>query len=301
MERVDRGLTGFSGLSSRLDALSRTAASSDQDLWGRKTPPGGPTGLGGGLGAARRLRLDVRRRPAFAQYGLQKCHRQRLLGPPSKCPQQLRASSRIGAAASTVDGVTSMTELLTSGPAAYSTTPYRRSPARLAFIVGHRHDPPPAQQRGPHVWGGVGSFQASATVFGDEGRWSVTPVCVASAGTSCHLVVNFVPLRSGAASGTVTVSLPGGANRCRWTLSPAKVIGRPTHRVVCTHSRWRLPRLGVRYQTGKAGDRDGRHPRRRGYWEVAADGGVFSFGMPASMVRPPTCTWGNPSSHGGDA
>ena len=83
LERVDRGLAGFNGLSTKLDALSRAAAISNQD-------PDGPgrhglgiqLGRGGGIGVAGRLRLDVRRRPALAQYGLHRPRFQWLLGPP---------------------------------------------------------------------------------------------------------------------------------------------------------------------------------------------------------------------------
>ena len=95
LERVDRGLTGFTGLSSRLDALSKDGRQFQSGPYGAgRHHLGIQLGRGRGLGAAGGLRLDVRRRPAFAQYGLHQRRRQRLLGPPPECPQQLRASSR---------------------------------------------------------------------------------------------------------------------------------------------------------------------------------------------------------------
>ncbi len=185
----------------------------------------------------------------------------------------------IGAAASTVDGVTSMTELLTSGPAGLLDYAIRRSPSSSRLHRWSSDDPPPAQRRGPHRLGRRRLVPGRATVFGDEGRWSVTPVCVASAGTSCHLVVNFVPLRSGAASGTVTVSLPGGSEQVQVDAFAGQGY-------------WEANTQGGVYAFAGGGFRGSASdiklakpvtgmvatPDGGGYWEVAADGGVFSFG-----------------------
>jgi hypothetical protein len=281
LERVDRGLTGFAGLSSRLDALSRTAASSNQDPMG---PNGASWGSNwaGGEGSAlladydwmyddgpNSPNMDCTSPAASGCWD----HRRNILNNYGPHPA-------IGAAATTVDGVTSMTELLTSGPPgpldyALPTGPQLVTPSSL--VIGTT--PRQANSAVLTVRGGTGSFQASASVFGDEGRWSVTPVCTASAGTACHLVVNFVPVRSGPANGTVTVSLPGGSEQVQVD-------------AFAGHGYWEANTQGGVYAfagggfrgsaaglklakpvTGMVATADG-----GGYWEVAADGGVFSFG-----------------------
>jgi hypothetical protein len=281
LERVGRGLTGFTGLSSRLDALSKTAASSDQDPMGPQDTTWGSNWAGGEASALladydwmyddgpHSPNMDCTSATASGCWD----HRRNILSNYGPHPA-------VGAAATKVDGVTSMTELLTSGPAglldyAMPTVPQLVSPSSL--VIGTTPRQPNSAVL--TVRGGVGSFQASATVFGDEGRWSVTPVCTASAGTSCHLVVNFVPLRSGPASGTVTVNLPGGSEQVQVD-------------AFAGHGYWEANAQGGVYAFAGGGFRGSASgiklakpvtgmvatPDGGGYWEVATDGGVFSFG-----------------------
>ena len=126
---------------------------------------------------------------------------------------------------------------------------------------------------------GNGPFQASATVSGDKGQWSVTPLCSASAGTSCRLVVNFVPVRSGPARGTVTVDLPGQTEQVQVS-------------AFAGHGYWEATTVGSIFAFAGGGFRGSAAglelakpvtgmvstPDGGGYWEVASDGGVFSFG-----------------------
>jgi hypothetical protein len=116
LERTDRGLPPFSGLSSRLDALAEAGASTDSD-------PVGPTGSSWGSnwagGEASALladydwmyddgpgspNLDCDHPSSTGCWD----HRQNILGDYGAHPV-------MGAAATTVDGVTSMTELFSSG------------------------------------------------------------------------------------------------------------------------------------------------------------------------------------------
>jgi hypothetical protein len=283
LERVDRGLAGFTGLSSKLDALAEAAAISDDD-------PTGPSGTAwgsnwaGGEGSALLADYDWMYDDGPGSPNMD-CtsavaggcwdHRRNMLSNYGPHPA-------MGAAATMVNGVTSMTELLTSGPV--GALDY----AMPAMVVPQLVTPPAlvigTTPRQPNsatltVRDGNGSFQASATVSGDQGRWSVTPLCTASAGTGCHLVVNFVPARSGPASGTVTVHLPG-----RTELVPVSAFAGHGYWEATTEGGifafagggFRGSAAGLRLAkpiTGMVSTPDG-----GGYWEVAADGGVFSFG-----------------------
>jgi hypothetical protein len=116
IERQSRGLPGFNGMSSQLDSLAETGASSNAD-------PVGPTGFSWGSnwagGEASALladydwmyddgpgspNLDCGHRSANGCWD----HRQNILGNYGAHPS-------MGAAATTVGGVTSMTELFSSG------------------------------------------------------------------------------------------------------------------------------------------------------------------------------------------
>jgi hypothetical protein len=283
LERVDRGLPGFTGLSTKLDALAKAAAISNTDPNG---PPGTAWGSNWAGGEASALladydwmyddgpgspNMDCTNATASGCWD----HRRNVLSDYGPHPA-------MGAAATLVSGVTSMTELLTSGPAGaldYSTpemvVPQVVSPPSL--VIGTTARQPNSATL--TIRDGDGSFQASATVSGDKGRWSVTPVCSAPAGTTCHLVVNFVPLRSGPANGTVTVDLPGRTEQVQVS-------------AFAGHGYWEATTDGgvfafagggfrgsaaaiklVKPVTGMVATPDG-----GGYWEVAADGGVFSYG-----------------------
>ncbi|MGA3217942.1 MAG: hypothetical protein ABSE77_02505 [Acidimicrobiales bacterium] len=283
LERVDRGLAGFTGLSSKLDALSKVAASSNQDPAGPAGTTWGSNWAGGEASALladydwmyddgpRSPNMDCTNAVASGCWD----HRRNILSNYGPHPA-------LGAATTTVDGVTSMTELLTSGPAGAldyampeEVAPQLVSPSSL--VIGTT----PLQPNSATltVRDGNGSFQASATVSGDEGQWSVTPLCTAPAGTTCQLVVNFVPVRNGPANGTVTVNLPDGSEQV-----PVNAYA--------GHGYWEATTEGGVFAFAGGGFRGSAAglklakpvtgmvatPDGGGYWEVAADGGVFSFG-----------------------
>ena len=283
LERVDRGLTGFTGLTSKLDALAKVAALSNND-------PDGPAGAAwgsnwaGGEGSAlladydwmyddgpRSPNMDCTSATASGCWD----HRRNVLSDYGPHPA-------MGAAATLVDGVTSMTELLTSGPPSAldyamppTVVPQLVTPA--ALVIGTTPRQPNSATL--TVRDGNGSFRASATVSGDKGRWSVTPRCTAPAGTSCHLVVNFAPVRSGPANGTVTVNLPGRTEEVQVSAFAGPGYWQATSEgdiFAFAGGGFRGSAAGLELAkpvTGMAAA-----PGGGGYWEVAADGGVFSFG-----------------------
>ncbi|MHB1496748.1 MAG: hypothetical protein ACYCXN_02370 [Acidimicrobiales bacterium] len=119
LERVDRGLPGFAGLSAQLDGLALSGAQANND-------PSGPAGTSWGSnwagGEATALLADFDwmyddgvgspNMDCSAQQQSGGCwdHRQNILGNYGPHPS-------MGAAATTVSGVSSMTEVFSSGPA----------------------------------------------------------------------------------------------------------------------------------------------------------------------------------------
>jgi hypothetical protein len=120
LERVSRGLPGFDGLSSQLDARSRTAATANDDPLG---PPDTDWGSNWAGGEASALLADYDWMyddgPGSPNVDCTKAtspgcwdHRRNVLGNYGPHPS-------MGAAETMVHGVTSMTELLSSGPAGH--------------------------------------------------------------------------------------------------------------------------------------------------------------------------------------
>ena len=281
-ERVDRGLPGFMGLSAQLDTLARQGAASNTD-------PAGPSGVdwgsnwAGGEASALLADYDWMYDDGFGSPNMD-CgsppangcwdHRRNVLGNYGAHPS-------IGAAAVKVNGVTSMTELFSSGAA-----------GRLAFVLPKQVPavvtpsslqistaPTVANSAMLTVNDGVGTFRAMAQVAGDKGRWSVTPSCTAHPGQKCHLFVTFVPVRTGMANAMVTVDLPGRTDH-------VNVSAYSGHGYWEATDRGRIFAYGGGGFRGSAGDIHlarpvvgmAGTPNGGGYWEVAADGGVFSFG-----------------------
>jgi hypothetical protein len=281
LERVDRGLAGFTGLSARLDGLSREAAVSNQDPTGPAGTSWGSNWAGGEASALladydwmyddgpHSPNLDCTSAVAGGCWD----HRRNILSDYGPHPA-------MGAAAATVGGVTSMTELLTSGPAGaldYAMRPVPQLVSPSSLVIGTTLRQPNSAVL--TVRDDSGSFRASATVSGDKGRWSVTPLCTAPEDMSCRLVVNFVPLRTGPANGTVTVNLPGGSEQVQVN-------------AFAGHGYWEATAQGGVFGFAGGGFRGSAAslklakpvtgmvatPDGGGYWEVAKDGGVFSFG-----------------------
>ncbi len=283
LERIDRGLPGFIGLSSRLDALAQSAAAATSD-------PSGPAGTTWGSnwagGEASALladydwmyddgpgspNMDCTNTVADGCWD----HRRNVLGNYGPRPA-------MGAAVTMVKGVTSMTELFTSGPPRQLDYALR-APANSQLVVPGALEigttPGVANSAMLTVRNGGGAFEASASVSGVGGAWSVTPFCQVSRGSLCHLVVTFVPHQQGPAAATVTVNLADRSDQ----------IGVNAY---AGHGYWEATKQGAVFAYAGGGFRGSAvgvklakpivgmsaTPDGGGYWEVAADGGVFTFG-----------------------
>jgi ribosomal protein L24E len=283
LERTDRGLPGFVGLSSKLDALAHGAASTDSD-------PNGPSGTTWGSnwagGEASALladydwmyddgpnspNMDCTSAVANGCWD----HRRNVLSNYGPRPA-------MGAAVMTVKGVTSMTELFTSGPRGQldytmRTTANSQLVVPGALEIGTTPGVPNSAML--TVRNAGGAFEASASVSGDGGNWSVTPSCDVSRGTLCHLVVTFLPRQAGPAAATVTVNLADRSDE----------VGVNAY---AGHGYWEATKQGEVFAYAGGGLRGSAvgvklakpvvgmsaTPDGGGYWEVAADGGVFTFG-----------------------
>jgi hypothetical protein len=137
LERVDRGLPGFSRLSPQLDSLAQKAALSNSDPYG---PAGATWGSNWAGGEASALladydwmyddgpgspNLDCHSASASGCWD----HRRNILGDYGRYPS-------MGAAAKMVRGMTSMTELLSSAPIGTGALP---KAGRVA-LIGHCGD-----------------------------------------------------------------------------------------------------------------------------------------------------------------
>jgi ribosomal protein L24E len=283
LERTDRGLPGFAGLSSKLNGLSLSAASMDTD-------PDGPSGTTWGSnwagGEASALLADYDwvydDGPGSPNMDCTSAlssgcwdHRRNVLGDYGPHPA-------MGAAMTAVKGVTSMTELFTSGPPGQLDYTLPRTGAPQLVVPSTLEigtTPGVANSAMLTVKDGGGSFEASASVSGVGGLWSVTPSCNVSAGSACHLFVTFAPRQQGPAAATVTVDLPdrsdqvgvnGYAGRGYWEATQKGAV------FAYAGGGFRGSAVGLRLAkpiVGMSATPDG-----GGYWEVAADGGVFSYG-----------------------
>ena len=192
-----------------------------------------------------------------------------------------------------VKGVTSMTELFTSGPPGQLdyTLPTTANSQLVVPALEIGTTPGVPNSAMLTVRNGGGSFKASASVSGDGGAWSVTPFCNVSRGALCHLVVTFLPRQAGPAAATVTVNLADRSDE----------VGVNAY---AGHGYWEATKQGEVFAYAGGGFRasdgsvvriDGRGsavgvklaepvvgmsatPDGGGYWEVAADGRVFAFG-----------------------
>jgi len=282
LEREDRGLPGFTGLSSRLDALAQHGADTDSDpvgpsgeAWGSNWAGGEGTALladydwmyDDGPGSPN---MDCTEGSATGCWA----HRRNILADYGMHPS-------MGAAKANVDGVSSMTELFASGsagPLAYTSphaSPWLVTPSSL--VIGTTPSAP--NSAALTVGGSSSSFRAVAEVSGTHGHWWVTPSCEVHARGTCHLVVGFEPARPGGASAMVTVRFPGGSEEVNVDAYAGYGYWEATSRgAVLAHAgagyRGSVARRHLDQPVvGMAATPDG-----AGYWEVAADGGVFSFG-----------------------
>ena len=281
LERVDRGLPGFVGLSSQLDAMAQAGAAANND-------PAGPSGTAwgsnwaGGEATALLADYDWMYDDGLGSPNLD-CgqsqlasgcwdHRDNILGNYGPHPS-------MGAAEAIVNGVTSMTEIMSSAP-----------PQPLAFALPEA----PAHLAGPRsigtaylqtasngavaTYGGAGFFGSAARIHlakpivgiqawpGGTGYWEVAADGgVFSFGHArfygsaapfhlSHKVVGMAVADGGKGYWLATTS--GGV----YSFGHAKFYGTPERHI----------RLGV---VGIVPTRNG-----QGYWLATKDGAVYSFG-----------------------
>lgn len=252
-ERLDRGLPGFTGLSSQLDALAMHGALSNDD-------PNGPNGTSWGSnwagGEASALLADYdwmyddgpgSPNLDCTSAGASGCwdHRLNVLADYGAHPS-------MGAASAVVNGVTSLTELFSSG--APGQLDYALPSGRPEAVTAPAAHPASARARTRSSAGGSGYWQATSNgaIFAAGGKGVL--------GSAAHLhlarpVVGIAGTPSGA--GYWEVAADGGV----FSFGNAKFFGSAAMR--------RLPSAVV----GMAGSHDG-----RGYWLATKDGNIYSYG-----------------------
>jgi len=265
LERVDRGLPGFSGLSSSLDSLASAGASANTDPVG---PAGSDWGSNWAGGEASALLADYdwmyddgpgSPNMDCTASDLSGCwdHRNNILGNYGPDPS-------MGAAETTVDGVTSMTEVFSSAPA--GALDFALPPLGPAYLSSQATTPqaPGSQDPGPQATAGYGAETASATTGGllqMESNGTVVSfggTVLGSQGPHGHLGGPVVGVEAA----------PGGhgywevaASGAVLSFGDAKFYGSAAP----LHLRERV--------VGMAPAHDG-----KGYWVATARGGVYSFG-----------------------
>jgi hypothetical protein len=247
LERVDRGLPGFSGLSSALDSLASAGAAANTDPVG---PAGSDWGSNWAGGEATALLADydwmyddgpgspnmdcTATEPAGCWD-----HRNNILGDYGPDPS-------MGAAETTVDGVTSMTEVFSSAPA--GALDFTLPPLGTGYLTPQA---PTGSQEGEPT-GGLLQMESNGTVVSFGGTLAGTPAPGGHLGSPV-VAVEAVPGGHGywevAAGGAVL------------SFGHAKFYGSAAP----LHLRERV--------VGMAPAHDG-----KGYWLATAKGGVYSFG-----------------------
>jgi|GEM_PF-2467510 len=249
LERVDRGLPGFSGLSSALDALASSGAQAGTDPTG---PAGSTWGSNWAGGEASALLADYdwmyddgpgspNMDCTAAQPGGCWDHRNNILGDYGPEPS-------MGAAEAIVDGVTSMTEVFSSAP-----------PGQLDFSMPAGAAPVPEQPAGqgeapPNE--GLLQIASNGTVFSSS---------FSSGGTALALAAPRV--RAGGPIVGVEAAPDG---RGYWEVSSSGAVfnfgdAKFYGSTVPLHLRQRVVGMAV----ARAG---------KGYWLATANGGVYSYG-----------------------
>jgi hypothetical protein len=243
LERVDRHLPGFSGLSSQLDTLAQTGARSNND-------PAGPSGTdwgsnwAGGEGSAlladydwmyddgpRSPNVDCTSPAAEGCWA----HRRNILGDYGQHPS-------MGAGSTRVNGVTSMTQLFSSAPAGQldyalpHETPGLVTPLSLQIGPGHGYWE--ATSRGSIFAYAGGGFRGSAGTL-DLAQPVVGMAATANGG------------------GYWEVAADGGV----FSYGNAKFFGSAAHLHLTQ------PVVGLAVAGGG-----------RGYWLVTRNGNIYSFG-----------------------
>jgi hypothetical protein len=250
LERVDRGLPGFSGLSSALDALAEAGAAANTDPVG---PAGSDWGSNWAGGEASALLADYdwmyddgtgSPNMDCTASNPSGCwdHRNNILGNYGPYPS-------MGAAETTVDGVTSMTEVFSSAPA--GPLDFTLPPLSSTYL----------RQQGPPSSLGTQTSETTVGLLQMESNGTVVSfggTALSSPGPASHL--------GGPVVGVEAV--PGGrgywevaASGAVWSFGDAKFYGS----VATLHLH--EPVVGMAPALGG-----------KGYWLATAKGGVYSFG-----------------------
>lgn len=251
LERVDRGLPGFPGLSSGLDHMAQAGATANND-------PNGPSGATWGSnwagGEASALFADYDWMyddgPGSPNLDCTKsdpsgcwAHRENILGDYGTEPS-------MGAGVAKVNGVMSLTELFASTPpggldfqppavgtagqlvAPRAATP-KQAPAKPQLQVSPRALQMQAKLGIPHralltIKSGH-PFQAVVSVSGDGGHWAVNSRCGAAKTQTCQLDVRFLGVMPGMASAVITVRLGAHTERLHVSafVQHTLLLGRP--------------------------------------------------------------------------
>lgn len=247
LERTARGLPGFTGLSAQLDGMALSGADTNNDpngpndtSWGSNWAGGEPTALLADFDWMYDDGIGSPNMDCSEEHQAAGCwdHRENILGDYGSHPS-------IGAAATTVDGVSSMAEILSSGP-----------PGRLAYALPDIAVPSASSAGAGVATGtdGVGYLQTASNgavfTYGGQG--------FLGSAAGIHLAKPIVGVEaSPGGAGYWEVAADGGV----FSFGKARFYGSAallhmSHRVV-----------GMAVPAGG-----------KGYWLATADGGVYSFG-----------------------
>ncbi len=280
LERVDRGLPGFVGLSSQLDDMAQAGAAANTDpagpsgaAWGSNWAGGEATALladydwmyDDGLGSPN---LDCgQNQPASGCWD----HRENILGNYGPNPS-------MGAAEAIVNGVTSMTEIMSSAPPEPLAFALPESPAHLAGPRSSAAYLQTASDGAVYTYGGAGFLGSAARIHlakpvvgvqalpGGTGYWEVAAdggvfsfghARFYGSAAPLHLSHNVVGMAvADGGKGYWLATTSGGV----YSFGDAKFYGTPQRHL----------RHGV---VGIVPTRNG-----QGYWLATKDGAVYSFG-----------------------
>jgi hypothetical protein len=292
LERVDRGLLPIPALSATLDSYAQSGAEADTDP---NFPPyvsdGGSNWAGGNIFSSDALWMyqdgwagsatingDCTSATASGCWG----HRDNVLGTYST-PTLMGAGYTAGG-----EYGGSTTELFAGGDTtdapsfSWSTVTPDLPVGISATAVNDDVLPGTSQQTALELWASGESMDVRLSVSGGGGTFSVNANgCNLAAGSSCEATVTFAPQSLGSYSATLNVSGPNGTQSI--ALTGLASLG---YRIVGADGG--LFTYGGASFLGSTGSIHLNRPivgladnaANGGYWLVASDGGIFSFGAP---------------------
>jgi hypothetical protein len=292
LERVDRGLAPIPALSAALDSYAQTGADNDTDPnFPTYIQDGGSNWAGGDILAADALWMyqdgwagsatfngDCTSPTASGCWG----HRDNILGTystPTLMGAGYAAGGKYGG---------STTELFAGGDTTDSPS-FSWSAVTPDLGVGISTTavnddvlPGTSQQSGIELWASGESMDLGLSVSGGDGTFSVNSTgCSLSAGISCEATVTFAPQALGSYGATLNVRGPNGTQSV-----PLNGVASLGYRIVGADGG--LFTYGGASFLGSTGSTHLNRPivgladdvETGGYWLVASDGGIFSFGAP---------------------